>query len=218
MTARVGLRSSRRSSPPPESTRTEASAALVPDTYNHQPLHLRLQSVIDENGAARERRRMSTSASIVSRRLVRARTTEWRDPRTRERDRLPTPGWSSTGTSTASTAQLFGVVTARLHLDAGLVRSRRGWRYQGGQAASMACASITSQTVPDRGVASSRHRPGRWPCTRRSRCRWGSCRGPSALFDDNCSISPSGWIQGVGVLAGLGGRHDPRAEARPARR
>lgn len=207
----------------PESDQNRGIRRLVPDTYNHQPLHPRLQSVTDENGVPRESETedVDGALSIVSRAdsYVHGRQT-YVISYTLENVTWDFPDtglefyWDVNG---VDWAQPFGAVTARLHLDAALASALTGEMacYQGGQAASDACASITSQTSPDGGVVITASAGALAPHQTLT-MSVGFVPGTFALFDDNYFDSPFGWIQGVGVLGVVGaGALAIRARRRP---
>ncbi|MBN9178137.1 MAG: DUF2207 domain-containing protein [Microbacterium sp.] len=207
----------------PESDQNRGIRRLVPETYNDQPLHPRLVSVTDENGAPRESETddVDGALSIVSRAdsYVHGRQTyvltytlenvTWDFP-----DTGLEFYWNVNG---VDWAQPFGAVTARLHLDADLASALTGTMacYQGAKDASDACASITSQASPDGGAVITASAGALAPHQTLT-MSVGFAPGTFALFDDGYFHSPFGWIQGVAGVGLLGaGAFAIRARRRP---
>ncbi|WP_336630794.1 MULTISPECIES: DUF2207 domain-containing protein [unclassified Microbacterium] len=192
----------------PQTDQNRGIRRAIPATYNDQPLHARLVSVTDENGAPRasEVEDVDDEFSVVSRAdgyvhgsqtYVITYTLEnvtWDFP-----DTGLEFYWDVNG---VDWAQPFGSVTARLHVPAELAGALTGREscYQGAQGATAECASITSSDEDGGGVVITAQSGALAPYETLTMAV-GFAPGAFTVFDSTYLATPFGWLQ---AIAGLG--------------
>ncbi|QRY40124.1 DUF2207 domain-containing protein [Microbacterium hominis] len=206
----------------PDADQNHGIRRSLPTTYNGQPLHPELVSVTDENGAPRPSEIDSEDGafSIVSRADGFLRGTQtfvltytlenvtWV---------FPNSGlefyWDVNG---VDWPQVFGTVTARLHLGSELAPALTGRMacYQGVQNSSTPCASIAASPDAGGGTIVTAVADAVQPYETLT-VAVGFTDGTFSTYDTGYLASPFGWGQAVaGLLAVAGGVLGVRARRR----
>lgn len=195
----------------PETDQNRGIRRTIPDTYNGQPVNAHLVSITDENGAPRPAESDSDDGAfeMVSRAdgyLHGAQAFVFTYTLENVTWDFPDTGlefyWDVNG---VDSAQPYGRVTARLHLDPELAQTVSGRMscYQGLQGSAQACAGITSQDQADGSVLITATAEDLAPHETLTMAV-GFAAGTFTLFDNGYAASPWGWVQMAGA-AGLAG-------------
>ncbi|MFT4135414.1 DUF2207 family protein [Microbacterium sp.] len=194
----------------PEYDQNRGLRRTIPTTYNGQPLHPRMVSVTDADGA----RRPAESASDDGEFTMTSRADDYLHGRqtfvfTYTLDNVvwdfPDTGWEFYwDVNGVDWQQPFGSVTARLHLDAELAAALTGRMacYQGAQGASTPCGEVG--TADEDGGVVVTARSGALGPSETLSLAVGFRDGTFALFDSGYLASPFGWAQGLSGVALLG--------------
>ncbi|WP_417564340.1 DUF2207 domain-containing protein [Microbacterium sp.] len=198
----------------PQTDQNHGMRRSIPDTYNGQPLDLKLVSVTDQNGTPRpaEVDHDDDTFTITSRDpgfvhgaqtyvfTYTLRHVTWTFGDT-DADEFY---WDVNG---VDWAQPFGTVSATLHVPADLASAMTGAQscYQGDQGATDAC-SISADAAGDGGRVVTASAQQLFPGQTMT-IAVGFDRGTFTPFDASIVASPWGWAQsiaGLGALAALG--------------
>lgn len=206
----------------PDADQNHGIRRLIPATYNGQPLRPHLVSITDENGTPRpsETETSDGAFSIVSRSdgyLRGAQTFVLTYTLENVTWVFPDTGlefyWDVNG---VDWPQVFGTVTARLHVAADLAPALTGRMscYQGVKDATTSCASIAASRDAGGGAVVTAVANGVQPHETLTMAV-GVADGTFSPYDTGYLASPFGWGQAVaGLLAVAGGVLGLRARRR----
>ncbi len=195
----------------PDTDQNRGMRRVIPDTYNGQPLHPRLVSITDGDGAPRaaESDAEDGTFSMTSRAddyVHGVQTYVFTYTLENVTWQFDDTGlefyWDVNG---VDWAQPFGEVTARVHLDAALADQLSGrWScYAGAQDSEASCASTDVVPADDGGVTLTATQAGLAPHETLT-IAIGFADDTFTLFDTSYLAGPAGWVQLVGGAGALG--------------